>query len=131
MDEHGDAASVVIADDAVKGPLIRSARYCRPMSEQGAMQAGAGPGWYTDPRHPPRQWYWDGTAWTGESRDQPVLPPPPMRCVYCGRTSQFQPASYMLNTQGLTLLGWDGFNRVAHCQICTSCGFIHWFAPPP
>jgi hypothetical protein len=45
----------------------------------------------------------------------------------CGN-GQFATMQYMLNTQGLTLLGWDGFNRTATCHVCENCGFIHWFA---
>lgn len=90
--------------------------------------ATAAPGWYPHPDEPGQVWYWDGERWTGEPRPAP-LPPPPMRCVFCGSTGPFHRASYMLNTQGLTLLGWDGFNKVSECRICGSCGFIHWFAP--
>lgn len=89
-----------------------------------APTAGQPAGWYPDPDGHGLRW-WDGTQWTAEERD-----PPGMRCLVCGH-GDFDRAQYMLNTQGMTLLGWDGFNRQASCFVCRYCGFIHWFAPSP
>jgi len=53
-----------------------------------------------------------------------------MACLIC-RATEFDRASYMLNTQGMSMLGLDAFNRQANCFVCRSCGFIHWFALSP
>lgn len=84
----------------------------------------APPGWYPDPDGDGVRWF-DGHAWTEHQQHTPT-----MRCLVCSHDS-FDRAQYMLNTQGMTLLGWDGFNRTASCLVCRSCGYIHWFAPSP
>lgn len=81
-------------------------------------------GWFPDPDGHGLRW-WDGQVWTEHEQD-PVTP----RCLVC-QHPEFDRAQYMLNTQGMTLLGWDGFNRQATCFVCRRCGFIHWFAPAP
>lgn len=82
-------------------------------------------GWHPDPDGQGLRW-WDGVQWTSHTSD----PQPQMTCLMCG-CGDFDRTQYMLNTQGLTLLGWDGFNRTASCFVCRRCGFIHWFAPAP
>ena len=37
----------------------------------------------------------------------------------------------MMNTRGLTFMGWDWANKAARCLVCERCGYIHWFAPLP
>ena len=81
-------------------------------------------GWFADPDGVGLRW-WDGTAWTEEQAHQGG-----MACLVC-RCTEFDRTSYMLNTQGMTLLGFDAFNRQANCFVCRRCGFIHWFAPAP
>lgn len=102
------------------------------MSDEQSNPPTHPPDWYPDPAGEPLERWWDGAGWTDHTRPLTAapLPPPPsggLRCLVCHGT-EFQPMNYMLNTQGLTLLGWDGFNRTAACQVCRSCGFIHWFA---
>jgi len=81
-------------------------------------------GWYPNPAKPGLRW-WDGTTWTADEVAAPGL-----TCLVCQFT-EFDQTQYMLNTQGMTLLGWDAFNRQANCMVCRRCGFIHWFAPAP
>jgi len=81
-------------------------------------------GWYPDPDGEGLRW-WDGAAWTSDETSGTA-----MACLVCQHDG-FDRTRYMLNTQGLTLIGWDGFNREATCFVCRRCGFIHWFAPAP
>jgi hypothetical protein len=43
----------------------------------------------------------------------------------------FREHSTLLNTPGLTFLGLDWANRSATTYICSRCGYIFWFLPPP
>ena len=93
-------------------------------AEPAPSTGGPAAGWFPDPDGEGLRW-WDGTAWTDHQSN-----PPAMNCLFCQFT-EFDRTQYMLNTQGLTLLGFDAFNRQANCYVCRRCGYIHWFALAP
>lgn len=47
----------------------------------------------------------------------------------CCKNDTFQTGSFLLSTSGKTAFGLDFLNPDALCEICTRCGFIHWFHP--
>jgi predicted nucleic-acid-binding Zn-ribbon protein len=51
-------------------------------------------------------------------------------CPLCGH-SQFDQASALLNTPGMTFFGLDWANRTASLLCCKQCGRIEWFLRPP
>jgi hypothetical protein len=36
-----------------------------------------------------------------------------------------------LHTPGASFWNVEFMNRTATCAICSKCGYIHWFLPPP
>lgn len=48
-------------------------------------------------------------------------------CVHCNH-DKFRLDHALLNTRGMTFLGWEWLNDGANTLTCTRCGFIHWFA---
>jgi predicted nucleic-acid-binding Zn-ribbon protein len=61
--------------------------------------------------------------------DQPDATPPgkvTLRCLACGNT-EFTSRYAQLNTAVATFFNLDWANRSARCEICTRCGYIHWF----
>ncbi len=86
--------------------------------------SGTAAGWFPDPDGEGLRW-WDGTSWTADESNRPA-----MTCVFCQFT-ELDRTLYMLNTQGMSMLGLDAFNRQANCYVCRRCGFIHWFALAP
>lgn len=57
------------------------------------------PGWYPDPQSPTSQRYWDGTAWTDQTR--PVMPsapvpPPPFGAMPSSVPSGQRPNNYLV-----------------------------------
>ncbi len=54
----------------------------------------------------------------------------PIVCTQCGY-NQFDQASALLNTPGLTFLGLDWANRTATILACKQCGRIMWFLRQP
>lgn len=51
----------------------------------------------------------------------------PFTCLVCG-SDRFTQREVLLNTSGVTFLGFDAFNRAADGAVCTACGFVHHFA---
>ena len=51
-------------------------------------------------------------------------------CTQCGY-NQFDQATALLNTPGLTFLGLDWANRTATVLACKQCGHIAWFLRAP
>lgn len=47
-------------------------------------------------------------------------------CLVCGH-DRFHQRRVLLNTGGMTFLGWDAFNRGAAACRCERCGYIMWF----
>jgi hypothetical protein len=53
-----------------------------------------------------------------------------VRCPHCGGEN-FDTGSALLNTSGMTFLGFDWANRSASLLICTKCSHIDWFLEQP
>ena len=51
-------------------------------------------------------------------------------CPHCGH-NQFDKASPLLNTPGMTFFGLDWANRTATILSCKQCGKIEWFLREP
>jgi hypothetical protein len=49
-----------------------------------------------------------------------------LECVVCGGVS-FGYREVLLNTSGMTYMGWDWLNKAAIGAICRDCGFVHEF----
>lgn len=47
-------------------------------------------------------------------------------CLGCGNTGH-EERFLLLNSRGLTVMGWDALNRSADCLVCQTCGLVHWF----
>lgn len=54
----------------------------------------------------------------------------PVRCPHCAG-EEFDEATALLNTTGMTLLGLDWANRSATTLICTRCTYVQWFLKCP
>lgn len=52
----------------------------------------------------------------------------PMRCVVC-RHAEFWEHNVQLHTPAASFFNVEAFNRVAHCAVCASCGYVHFFIP--
>ncbi len=50
----------------------------------------------------------------------------PIICVHC-KYDKLRLDRAMLNTRGMTFMGWDWLNDEANTLICARCGYIHWF----
>jgi hypothetical protein len=50
-----------------------------------------------------------------------------LKCLICDKT-EFRKRVRLLNTRWLTLFKLDWTNRSATIYVCSTCGFIHWFA---
>ena len=94
-------------------------------------------GWYPAPGARGTERYWDGGAWTADERTAPAAAahsrgsaPARGTCLWCGWTG-LQQRELMMNTRGMTFMGWDWANKGAQCLVCERCGYIHWFAPLP
>lgn len=51
-------------------------------------------------------------------------------CPFCGH-DKFEYREILLNTPGMTFLGFDWANRSASVLICTDCSRIEWFFNQP
>jgi hypothetical protein len=51
-------------------------------------------------------------------------------CAHC-QGSDFDCSTALLNTAGLTFLGFDWANREAHVLACKRCGAVQWFLQEP
>ena len=69
-------------------------------------------------------------AYVGDDTQHYQVAGKEVRCPHC-EGNNFDGASALLNTAGLTLLGLDWANRSAHLLICTACGRIDWFLQKP
>ncbi|MFT3714941.1 MAG: hypothetical protein QM774_03065 [Gordonia sp. (in: high G+C Gram-positive bacteria)] len=49
-----------------------------------------------------------------------------LTCLVCSGVD-FTQREVMMNTQGMSLMGWDAFNKVGDGVICDRCGFVHTF----
>jgi hypothetical protein len=52
----------------------------------------------------------------------------PMRCVVC-RHGEFWEHNVQLHTPAASFFNVEFVNRVAHCAVCASCGYVHFFIP--
>lgn len=53
-----------------------------------------------------------------------------LRCQLC-QGSVFYKREGLLNTTWATWFKLDPLNESAHCVVCESCGYAHWFANRP
>lgn len=53
-----------------------------------------------------------------------------VRCPHCGG-DEFDGASALLNTRGLTFLGLDFANRDGFLLVCRQCTHVDWFLDEP
>ncbi len=53
-----------------------------------------------------------------------------IRCPHCGH-NQFDQATALLNTPGMTFFGLDWANRTASLLSCRQCGRIEWYLQAP
>ena len=49
-----------------------------------------------------------------------------LACLVCEGT-RFTRREVLMNTSGMTYLGWDWANKTALGAICDQCGFVHSF----
>lgn len=61
------------------------------------------------------------------AEDDGASEPSEFHCLFCDGTDHEQRES-LLNTRGVTFLGWSAFNRAATLLTCRSCRHVHWFA---
>jgi len=47
-------------------------------------------------------------------------------CPVCGK-DQFWERKTLMNTAGVTFLGFDWANKPAQNYICDCCGYVYWF----
>ena len=50
-------------------------------------------------------------------------------CPFCGQ-KRFWIRKTLMNTPGVTFLGFDWANKEAVNYVCEKCGYIMWFLPP-
>jgi len=48
-------------------------------------------------------------------------------CKHCGNDTFLQKEG-LVNSRGMTLMGFDWLDAGAIVHICSSCGFLHWFS---
>ena len=53
----------------------------------------------------------------------------PLSCQVCGNET-FYNREGLVNTTWLTFFKLAWLNRSAHCVVCESCGYMHWFITP-
>ncbi len=51
-----------------------------------------------------------------------------LRCVVC-QHSEFWEHNVQLHTPAATFFNVELLNRIAHCAVCGSCGYVHFFLP--
>ncbi|MCZ4551706.1 hypothetical protein [Gordonia rubripertincta] len=51
----------------------------------------------------------------------------PLVCVVCQTGTTFFQREVMMNTVGMSMMGWDWANATADGAICATCGFVHTF----
>lgn len=51
----------------------------------------------------------------------------PLTCIVCQTGTSFFHREIMMNTSGMTFMGWDWANATADGAICENCGFVHTF----
>ena len=50
----------------------------------------------------------------------------PVKCPHCGN-DLFWTRTTLMNTRGVTFLGFDWANKEAQNYICDRCGYVLWF----
>ena len=61
-----------------------------------------------------------------DDRGRPLGNQDELACVVCAGT-EFVERKAQLNTPMASFLNIDWANTTALCQVCTRCGYIHWF----
>jgi hypothetical protein len=51
----------------------------------------------------------------------------PLACLICGHDDGFVKREELMNTAGMTWMGWDWANKKAWAAICPRCGYVHTF----
>ena len=49
-----------------------------------------------------------------------------LECPVCGN-KRFATRRSLMNTMGMTFMGWDWLNKEADNLICSDCGYVFWF----
>jgi hypothetical protein len=47
-------------------------------------------------------------------------------CPVCSN-DEFWRRTTLMNTSGMTFMGWDWLNREGENFICSNCGYVFWF----
>jgi len=50
----------------------------------------------------------------------------PLKCLVCGH-DHFWTRKTLMNTKGVSGIGFAWANKTAENYICDSCGYVHWF----
>lgn len=50
----------------------------------------------------------------------------PLTCAVCGH-DKFWTRKTLMNTPGVTFLGFDWANKQAENYVCNHCGYVMWF----
>ena len=51
-------------------------------------------------------------------------------CPVC-KNRKFWSRTTLMNTSGMTFMGWDWLNKEAVNFICSKCGYVYWFFEIP
>jgi hypothetical protein len=53
-----------------------------------------------------------------------------LKCPVCNN-KHFWHRTTLMNTSGMTFMGWEWLNKEANNYICEKCGYVYWFFEVP